>query len=115
MNQLTLSASHRLAGAAFTLILAMDCQASLMDCSALPGVDRNLQGECTLAESHLLAPVSTDSPSGSGAPPPLLARNIFPLNAPQTPGSVPDSLALMVFFGGLLGVILIRAKSCNSK
>ncbi|PUA28170.1 MAG: hypothetical protein B0W54_16950 [Cellvibrio sp. 79] len=115
MNQLTLSASHRLAGAAFTLILATNCQASLMDCTTIPGIDHNLQGECTLAESHVLAPVSTNSPISDSTPPPLLARNIFPLNAPQTPGSLPDSLTLMVFFGGLLGVILIRAKSCNSK
>lgn len=115
MNQLTLSASHRLAGAAFTLMFAMNCHASLMDCTNIPGIDRNLQGECALADNHLLTLSPIAIPVTDKVPPSSLVRSGFQVNAPQIASPVPDSLALMVFFAGLLGVMLIRAKSCNSK
>ncbi len=115
MNHQPLLASHRLAGAAFTLILAMDCQASLLDCAKTPGVDRNFQDECVLAESHHLTPALTTLPAVENTPPPLLARNDFHVSAPQTSSSLPGSIPLIVFFAGLLGVMLIRAKSCNTK
>lgn len=115
MNLLTLSASHRLAGVAFTLLFAMNCQASLMDCSSSPGVDRNLQGECVSADNHLLTLSPITIPVTDKIPPSPLVRTGFQVNAPQIANPLLDSLALMIFFAGLLGVILIRAKSCNSK
>lgn len=115
MNQLALSASRRLAGAALTLIFAMNCQASLMDCTIVPGIDRNLQGECVLADNHLLTLSPITIPVTDKGPPSPLVRSGFQVNAPPIANPVLDSLALMVFFAGLLGVILIRAKSCNSK
>lgn len=115
MNQLTLSASHRLAGAVFTLFFAMNCQASLMDCTSVPGIDRNLQGECVLADNHLLTLSPIIISVVDKAPPAPLVRTGFQVNAPQIANPILDSLALMIFFAGLLGVILIRAKSCNSK
>lgn len=115
MNHLTLSASYRLAGVAFTLVFAMDCRASLLDCAKIPGIDRNPQSECMLEESHHPTPVLVSLPTTERTPPPLLARSGFHVSAPQTDSSVPDSLPLVVFFIGLFGVMLIRAKSCNNK
>ena len=115
MNQLKLSASLRLAGAAFTLIFAVSCQASLMDCTTIPGIDPNLQGECASTDSHLLTLIPASTPVVDSTSPSLLVHTGFQVNAPQVAGTVPDSLAIMMFFAGLLGVMLIRAKSCNSK
>lgn len=115
MDRWNLSASHGLATVVFTLLLAAHCQASLLECANIPGVDRHFQGECALVETHRLVPALANLPLADNAPPPLLARTSFQVNVPQASSSLPDTLPIMVFFAGLLGVLLVRAKSCNSK
>jgi len=115
MNQSTLAVSLRLAGAAFTLVLAMNCQALLVDCSSIPGLDRKLQRECVIADNYPFSFSPATTVAMDKAPPLLSMHAGFQLSSPRVASTVPDSLALMVFFAGLLGVILIRAKSCNSK
>ena len=86
-----------------------------MDCTHIQGVDRNPKGECVLADNHLLTLSPIVIPVADKIPPSPLVRTGFQVNAPHIANPVLDSLALMIFFAGLLGVILIRAKSCNSK
>lgn len=114
MMRLNLLANQRFAMVAIALLFTMHCQASLLDCAKIPGIDGNLQGECALGEHHALAPIAINTPRDT-TPPKLLTRTGFQVNAPQSTSSAPDSLPLMVFFAGLLGVLLIRAKSCNTK
>lgn len=114
MRNQNLSASVGLAVGTITLLSAIHCQASLLDCAKIQGVDSSLKDECGLGENHLPAPGATGLPAGENSPPKLLMR-AYEANTHQVPGSPPDVLSVVVFFAGLLGILWVRAKSCSTK
>ncbi len=96
------------------LLFATASQAALMDCAQLTAADVGPDTNCAADEQRLTNPsVGVDSVV-EVLPPQVLVKSGFELGA-QATGFLSGAVPLMVLFAALVGVLLTRAKSFNSK
>jgi hypothetical protein len=97
------------------LVAAAAANASLLDC---PGsLDTNVDADAQCAPIEPLMDNGPPSILQEAIPtqPIQVALAGFQLNQARTTGAVPESAPLLVLIGALLAVLLVRAKSHNSK
>ncbi|MDO8344579.1 MAG: hypothetical protein Q7T48_15360 [Cellvibrio sp.] len=102
------AASVKLALILMALLAATVANASLLDCTHSSGV------ECVPKE----AVVDTGHESvqdGLPVTPINIALTSFRVDQTRGASAIPESAPLLVLFGALLAVVLVRAKSHNSK
>jgi len=97
------------------LVLAAAANASLLDCTKSLGA-----GLASGAECAPLAPLIDEGKShvvqeAIPAQPIEAVLAGFQVNHPSTTSALPESAPLLVLIGALLAVVLVRAKSCNTK
>lgn len=108
-------ASARLAAGTVALICAVNSQASLLDCAKTPATHTPLNSNCIVAEPEQLPlhiPHHSISHSVTAG---AVTHSGFQINQPQRAGALSNSVPLIVFSIFLIVVLLIRAKSINSK
>lgn len=103
--------------AIFLLVLmaSLNANASLLDCTKSLGMGLASGAECIPAETvsvHGQSEVLKDAPPTQ---PLNVARVGFQVDPARTASAVPESAPLLVLFGALLAVVLVRARSCNTK
>lgn len=97
------------------LMAAAAANASLLDCTKSLATELASGAECAP-----IAPLVNEGKSyvvqeAIPAQPIKAALEGFQLNRARTTSAVPESAPLLVLIGALLTVVLVRAKSCNTK
>lgn len=100
--------------AIIALLFATASQAALMDCAQLLAADASPDANCAADELLLTGPSVGLDAVVEAMPPQVLVKSGFELGA-QASNSLPGAIPLMVLFAALVGVLLTRAKSFNSK
>lgn len=98
-------------------LLAATVNASLLDCSKTPNANLVPDTECKpvyyAANASPVAALKEAIPVATSAA--MATGGGFKLNQTRTSDAVTDSAPLFILICALVGVILIRAKSYNSK
>lgn len=107
--------SIKLAFIFIALVAAAAANASLLDCTKSLATELASGAECAP-----IAPLVDEGKSpvlqeSIPAQPIQIALAGFQLNQTRTTSAVPESAPLLVLIGALLAVVLVRAKSCNTK
>ncbi len=100
--------------AVIALLFATASQAALMDCTQLLAIDAGSDANCVADELILVGPSTGLDAVVEAMPPQVLVKSGFELGV-QASNSLPGVVPLMVLFAALVGVLLTRAKSFNSK
>lgn len=108
-------ASAKLAVGTLALLFAINSQASLVDCAKTPVANTPLTSNCIVAESEQLPLHVAHHPATSQLVADAANHSGFQINQPQRAGALSNSVPLIVFSIFLIVVLLIRAKSINSK
>lgn len=96
------------------LMAATAANASLLDCNKFPGMESVSGLECVPKEEEVDTghePVKNVLPGT----PINNALTSFQVDQTRSASAIPESAPLLVLFGALLAVVLVRAKSHNSK
>ena len=97
------------------LIMAVAANASQLDCSKSLGLELASSADCIFAEITAKEPQSPGLEKGISAPSANTAAAGFQVNQARTASAVPESAPLLVLIGAMLAVVLVRAKSYNTK
>lgn len=97
-----------------TLAAATAANASLLDCTTFPEMKSGSGVECVPAEA--LVDIGQEPVQDTLPPAPInTALASFQVDQTRSTSAVPESAPLLILIGAVLGVVLIRAKSYNSK
>lgn len=105
----------KLAFVFITLVAAAAANASLLDCTKFVGVELASGAECTPTGIMVHDDQSYVLKDAISAPPINTVRASFQVNQTRSASAIPESAPLLVLIGALLTVVLVRAKSCNTK
>jgi hypothetical protein len=115
MIHLDSSASIKLAFLFIALTVAAAANASLLDCTKSLGTELTSGAECIPVAPSVNEGKSYVLRESIPSQPIKTALVGFQLNQTRTTSAVPESAPLLVLVGALLAVLLVRAKSCNTK
>jgi hypothetical protein len=89
--------------------------ASLLDCTTSPYVDVVADAPCTPIEPLVDESKTYILEEAIPAQPIKAVLAGFQVNQTRATSALPESAPLVVLIGALLAVLLVRAKSCNTK
>lgn len=115
MNHLNQAVSINIVLVFSGLMMAAAANASLLDCSKSLGLELASGAECIPAQTTVIERQSPGLNEGVSAPSANVASTGFQVNQTRTGSAVPESAPLLVLIGALLAVVLVRAKSYNTK
>lgn len=97
------------------LMTSATANASLLDCTESSGATLAAGVECASVETLLTGDQTYAEIEATPAPPIGVALAGYQVDKARTPSALPESAPLLVLVGALLAVVLVRAKSHNSK
>jgi len=108
-------ASVKLALIFIALVVAATAKASLLDCTKPAGAALVAGAECAPVEIMTHDGQSYVLKEAIPTPPIEASRAGFQMDQTRSASAIPESAPLLVLIGALLAVVLVRAKSCNTK
>lgn len=115
MNHLNQAVSINIVLVFSSLMMAAAANASLLDCSKSLGLELASGAECISAETSVIEHRSPGLNEVIPTPSATAASTGFQVNQTRSASAVPESAPLLVLIGALLAVVLVRAKSYNTK
>ncbi len=115
MIHLDSAASVKLALFLIALMATAATHASLLDCTTSPDTDLVADAQCAPVEPLVDDGQSYTLQEAIPAQPIKAVLAGFQVNQTRTTSALPESAPLLVLIGALLAVLLVRAKSCNTK
>ncbi len=97
------------------LMTSASANASLLDCTESSGATLAAGVECASVESLLPGDQTNADKEATPAPPIGAAFAGYQIGKARSPSALPESAPLLVLVVALLAVVLVRAKSHNSK
>jgi uncharacterized low-complexity protein len=97
------------------LMMAAAANAAMLDCSKSLSLKLVASADCIAVEMTAGEGKSTAGKHGISAPATNTTATGFQVNQTRSASAVPESAPLLVMIGALLAVLLVRAKSYNTK
>lgn len=97
------------------LMMAASANASMLDCSKSLRLELGSNADCIFVEMATAEGKIAVGNHSVSAPATNTAVAGFQVNQTRTASAIPESAPLLVLIGALLSVLLVRAKSYNTK